>query len=119
MTAYLPYGTQAKRPEARIKFQDDFAGFVNEGLIVVDHFSNFLHMCSDTDVKLNPVKVNVGVSEVKFCGCKLTSKGMHPAEANLDPIRTLVTPTNRKEVCRFTIIVRPISTVLALINTIA
>ena len=62
------------------------------------HFANFLQMCKGTVIKLNPAKVEVGVTEAKFYGYKLTKQGMHPAEANLDPIRKLTQPSNRKEV---------------------
>ena len=94
MTSHLPAETQA----AMVNFQDDFTGFANEGDDLIRHFKNFLQMCQTTGVKLNPAKVKVGVTEAKFYGYKLTSKGMHPAEANLDPIKKLVAPTNRKEV---------------------
>lgn len=93
MTTYLPAETQA----AMVNFQDDFVGFENDGDKLVDHFENFLEMCNNTGVKLNPAKFKVGVTEAKFYGYRLTSKGMHPAEVNLDPIRKLVAPTNRKE----------------------
>ena len=94
MTTYLPAGTQ----EAVVNFQHDFAGFADNDVELVDHFSNFLQMCSDTNIKLNPSKVKVGVREVKFYDYKLTNKAMHPAESNLDPIKKLTTPTNQREV---------------------
>ena len=92
MTTYLPAGTQ----EAMVNFQDDFAGFADNDVELVDHFSNFLQMCSDTNIKLNPSKVKVGVCEVKFYDYKLTNNAMHPAESNLDPIKKLTTPTNHE-----------------------
>ena len=94
MTTHLPPSTQ----EAMVNFQDDFAGFADDGDELIDHFEQFLRMCDKTGIKLNPAKVKVGVREAKFYGFKLTHKGMHPAEANLDPIKKLVAPTNRKEV---------------------
>ena len=46
MSTRLPERTQ----ETMINFQDDFAGFADEGAELVDHFSNFLQMCSDTNI---------------------------------------------------------------------
>ena len=42
--------------------------------------------------------MHIGVGEAKFYGYRLTARGIEPAEANLDPIRKLVPPENRKEV---------------------
>ena len=81
-----------------VNFQDDFLGFADEGDELLDHYEEFLRMCKKTGVKLNPTKVKVGVEHAKFYGYELSKRGMHPAEANLDPIRKLVAPTNRKEV---------------------
>ena len=94
MTTYLPQATQ----RAMVNFQDDFVGFADNGDELVEHFARFLKMCLETGVKLNPAKVCVGVREVKFYGYKLSKKGLHPAEGNLDPIKKLTAPTNRSEV---------------------
>ena len=125
MTTHLNQQTQ----EAMVNFQDDFLGFEDDADVCIDHFENFLKMCETTGIKLNPAKVQVGVSTVKFYGYKLSEKGMHPAESNLDPIKKLVAPTNRKEVRsllglfvqfrqffdRFDRIIKPIQSLLTLI----
>ena len=94
MTEHLPESAQ----ENIVNFQDDFLGFSDDADELINHFQDFLEMCSKTGIKLNPAKVKVGMHRVKFYGFDLSHVGMHPSEANLNPIRKLVAPTNRKEV---------------------
>ena len=84
--------------ERIVNFQDDFLGFANEWPQLMSTLESFLKMCRATGIKLNPAKVEVGMSRAKFYGYVVSSKGLEPAERNLDPIRKLTSPTNRSEV---------------------
>ena len=81
-----------------VNFQDDYLGFANEWSQLMQTLESFFKMCRKRKVKLNPAKVQVGVSKAKFYGYTISQQGLEPAEKNLDPIRKLVAPTNRSEV---------------------
>ena len=74
-------------------FQDDFllAGSLQEIKIIL---KAFLHMCRQAGIQMNPAKTHLtnGKTGAQFYGFKVTKKGVHPAEKNLDPIKKMTAP---------------------------
>ena len=91
---HLPVDTQ----EHLVNFQDDFLGFADSVADLLRHFETFLIACRKANIKMNPAKVYVGFAKAKFYGFDLSEQGMSPSEANLDPVKKMIPPTNRSGV---------------------
>ena len=78
-------------------FADDFIGGDDtyEGLI--HHFEQFLKMCQDTNITLNPAKVRIGYIREQWYGLMVEEGKISPADRNLDPVKRMVAPKNKSE----------------------
>ena len=78
-------------------FADDFLGGEDtpEGLVRV--FKDFLIMCREAGITLNPAKLRIGYEEEQFFGLTVKNGKISPALRNIDPVKNMVNPTNRSE----------------------
>ena len=78
-------------------FADDFIGGDDtyEGLLF--HFEQFLKMCRETCITLNPAKVRVGYVREQWYGLIIERGKISPADRNLDPVKRMIAPTNKSE----------------------
>ena len=79
-------------------FVDDFIGGANtydESLLL--HFENFLKMCKETDITLNPAKVKVGYIKQTWYGMNIEQGKITPTDRNLCPVKRMVAPKNKSE----------------------
>ncbi|MCP4456460.1 MAG: hypothetical protein GY816_00290, partial [Cytophagales bacterium] len=80
-----------------VNFQDDFLGFHNDKSKLIEIFEEFLKMCFKAGITLNPAKISIGTNKAKFYGFHLNKEGISPSERNLDPVKKMTSPTNRKQ----------------------
>lgn len=78
-------------------FADDFLGAADTVPALVKAFRNFLIMCSEAGITLNPAKVRIGYTTEQFYGLSVTEGKIEPAVRNLDPVKNMVAPANRAE----------------------
>ena len=78
-------------------FADDFLGGADTGESLVQVFGDFLEMCRQARITLNPTKVRVGYEEEQFFGLSVNNGKIKPAMRNLDPIINMAYPKNRSE----------------------
>ena len=78
-------------------FADDFIGGDDtyEGLLF--HFEEFLKMCRDTSITINPSKVRIGYVREQWYGLMVEQGKISPADRNLDPVRRMTAPKNKSE----------------------
>ena len=78
-------------------FADDFLGGANTMIGLIRHFEEFLKMCLSAGITLNPQKIRIGYEQEQFFGLTINKGRIEPAERNLDPVKNMVPPTNRRE----------------------
>ena len=66
-----------------------------DGLLV--HFENFLKMCRDAGITLNPKKIRIGYEKEQFYGLSVDNGKIEPAVRNLDPVLKMTAPQTRSE----------------------
>ena len=78
-------------------FADDFIGGDDtyEGLLF--HFEEFLKMCRDTNITINPAKVRIGYIREQWYGLMVEQGKISPADRNLDPVKRMTAPKNKSE----------------------
>ena len=78
-------------------FADDFIGGDDtyEGLLF--HFEEFLKMCRDTNITINPAKVRIGYIREQWYGLMVEQGKISPADWNLDPVKRMTAPKNKSE----------------------
>ena len=75
-------------------YMDDFVLFDDDLNTLVEHFEEFLHVCADNSITLNPHKTKVGYPSADFFGFTTDKDGTRLAEKNLDPVSKMVPPTD-------------------------
>ena len=78
-------------------FADDFIGGDDTYEGLVHHFEQFLKMCQDTNITLNPAKVRIGYIREQWYGLMVEEGRISPADRNLDPVKRMVAPKNKSE----------------------
>ena len=78
-------------------FADDFLGGANTGESLVKVFEDFLAMCREAKITLNPSKVRIGYEKEQFFGLTIDKGRIEPAMRNVDPVINMSYPTNRSE----------------------
>ena len=63
----------------------------------VQTFEDFLKMCKQANITLNPAKVRVGYEREQFFGLTVDNGKIEPAERNIDPVVNMTYPKNRSE----------------------
>ena len=78
-------------------FADDFFGGDDtyEGLLF--HFEEFLKMCRETNITINPAKVRIGYIREQWYGLTVENGKISPADRNLDPVRRMTAPKNKSD----------------------
>ena len=64
---------------------------------LLDHFEEFLKMCLEAGITLNPAKIRIGFEKEQFFGLNVEQGRITPAERNLDPIPKMTKPKSRAE----------------------
>ena len=64
---------------------------------LLDHFEEFLKMCLEAGITLNPAKIRIGFEKEQFFGLNVEQGKITPAERNLDPIPKMTKPKSRAE----------------------
>ena len=78
-------------------FADDFLGGADSEESLLQTFEDFLAMCKEANITLNPLKVRIGYEAEQFFGLKIDKGKIEPAERNLDPVKNMEYPKNRSE----------------------
>ena len=78
-------------------YVDDFMGYANSTDDLCARFEDFLSVCAENHITLNPHKVRVGYSSATFFGFEVDKDGTRLAEKHLDPIKNMVPPSNTSE----------------------
>ena len=78
-------------------FADDFLGGADTMDELLDHFEEFLKMCLEAGITLNPAKIRIGFEKEQFFGLNVERGRITPAERNLDPIPKMTKPKSRAE----------------------
>ena len=78
-------------------FADDFLGGANTGESLAQVFEDFLSMCRQAKITLNPAKVRIGYEKEQFFGLTVDKGKIEPAMRNIDPVVNMDYPTNRSE----------------------
>ena len=69
-----------------MNFADDFLGGSNSEETLVETFTDFLKMCKEARITLNPEKVRVGFQKELFYGMTIDNGKIEPAQRNIDPV---------------------------------
>ena len=78
-------------------FADDFLGGANSEQELVQVFEDFLIMCREAKITLNPAKVRIGYEKEQFFGMSIDNGRIEPAMRNIDPVINMTYPKNRSE----------------------
>ena len=78
-------------------FADDFIGGADTYESLLFHFEQFLKMCKDTQITLNPAKVRLGYECERWYGLTVDKGKISPTDRNLDPVKRMVAPRNKSE----------------------
>jgi hypothetical protein len=95
-----PYRNAAKSLQNLVNYMDDWLGFANDLDQLCDDFDKFLAVCVENRVTLNTSKTRVGYSNAQFFGFVVNKDGIRLADKHLDPLQTLVPPTDIPELRR-------------------
>ena len=60
-------------------------------------FKDFLDMCIEAGITLNPAKVRIGFMKETWYGMTIEEGKISPSDRNLDPVKKMVYPRNRSE----------------------
>ena len=80
-----------------VNFADDFLGGADSGEGLAQVFEDFLIMCREARITLNPGKVRVGYEKEQFFGLTIDNGKIEPAMRNVDPVVNMEYPKNRSE----------------------
>jgi len=78
-------------------YADDFLGGANTYEQLLFHFEQFLIMCRDAGITLNPSKVRIGHTKETWYGYNIDQGKISPSDRNLDPIKRMTNPNNKSE----------------------
>ena len=78
-------------------YADDFLGGANTYEQLIFHFEQFLIMCRDAGITLNPAKVRIGHTKETWYGYNIDQGKITPSDRNLDPIKRMTNPNNKSE----------------------
>ena len=78
-------------------YADDFMGGGDDYDQLLQTFEDFLDMCIEAGITLNPMKVRVGFTRETWFGLTIEEGKISHSERNLDPVRRMVYPRNRSE----------------------
>jgi hypothetical protein len=78
-------------------FADDFMGGANTEQSLLSVFEDFLIMCREARITLNPKKVRIGYEKEQFFGLSVDKGKIEPAMRNIDPVKNMEYPKNRSE----------------------
>jgi hypothetical protein len=81
-------------------YVDDWIGYSNNLAQLIADFERFLEVCQKYNITLGIAKTRVGYPEAQFFGFRVNKQGSHLAVKHLDPLRTLVPPTDIHELRR-------------------
>ena len=72
-------------------------GGANTEASLVKVFEDFLIMCREARITLNPSKVRIGYEKEQFFGLTVDKGKIEPAMRNIDPVKKMAYPKNRSE----------------------
>ena len=78
-------------------YADDFMGGGDDYDSLLQTFEDFLDMCIEAGITLNPLKVRVGFVNETWFGLNIKEGRISHSDKNLDPVRRMVYPRNRSE----------------------
>ena len=95
-----PYREAIRECKNLSNYVDDFLSYSNDLDELIDNLEKFLAVCVLKDITLNTHKTRIGYNEATFYGFTVNADGSHLADKHLDPLRTLVPPTDISELRR-------------------
>jgi len=78
-------------------YADDFLGGADTYEQLLFHFEQFLIMCKNAGITINPSKVRIGHTKETWYGYNIDEGKITPSDRNLDPIKRMVDPNNKSE----------------------
>ena len=110
----MPFGINCAQDEFQRLVDDSFANLpgvfplVDDVLIAgktrAEHDANLraaLERSRENNIRLNPDKLEVGVTEVNYFGHTISAEGLKPDAEKIKAIQDMPTPTNKKELESF------------------
>jgi hypothetical protein len=89
-----PYRVASRELSNIANYVDDWLGFSDSALGLCKNFVAFLKVCQNNGITLNTNKTRVGYGSANFFGFTVSKEGTRLADKHLDPLRTLVPPSD-------------------------
>jgi hypothetical protein len=95
-----PYRTASRLLHNISNYVDDWLGYANTIDELLKNFIEFLRVCLESNITLNTNKTLFGFPSAEFFGFTADKEGTHLSDKHLDPIASLVPPTDIPELRR-------------------
>jgi hypothetical protein len=95
-----PYRVASRDVKMVSNYVDDWLGYENDLVKLVDNFEHFLDVCLLNKITLNTSKTRFGYPTANFFGFEVGKFGSRLAQKHLNPLNNLIPPTTIPELRR-------------------